>query len=112
MKKEFLRKLGERIRENRNLCQLTQEDLAGKIELSPKYLGQIERAEVNSSIEVIKKIADGLRIELSELFAFPPSKSISQKEAYIHKILYLLKENDEKFVRIALKIITDIASEI
>ncbi|MEW6679657.1 MAG: helix-turn-helix transcriptional regulator [bacterium] len=102
----------ERVREKRNFSQLTQEALSGRAEISPKYLGQIERAEVNPTIEILKKIADGLKIELSELFTFPSSNSISQKEVYIHKILYLLKEKDEKVVKIALKIITDIAEEI
>lgn len=55
-------------------ANLTQEKLAFRSELDRSYVGQIERGEVNVSIDNIGKLARGLRVAAKALFEFgsPP----------------------------------------
>ena len=62
--------LGKRIRELRtNKTRLSQEKFAHKIEMDRTYFASVEAGKRNISITNIKKIADGLDVSLSELFA-------------------------------------------
>lgn len=60
-------KLAQRIRELRKEAGLSQEELADLSGLHRTYIGSIERAEQNVSIDNIGKIAKALKIKLSEL---------------------------------------------
>jgi transcriptional regulator with XRE-family HTH domain len=68
--KEFLKLLGERIRELRNKKGLTQLDLGVAMDNYAEQVGRIERGQLNVSICTLKKISDGLHIPLYELFNF------------------------------------------
>lgn len=63
----FLRQLGNRIRELRKNRGLTQIDLGTMIENHGEQIGRIERGELNVTICTLKKIADGLEINLKDL---------------------------------------------
>lgn len=63
------RELGERIRQLRNKIGLSQEKFALSIEMDRTYFASVEAGRRNISICNIKKIADGLGVTLSELFA-------------------------------------------
>lgn len=60
--------LGQRIRNYRIAKGFSQEKLAEFSGCHPTYIGQIERAEKNATIESIAKIAAALNISLSKLF--------------------------------------------
>lgn len=62
--------LGKRIRELRQQTGLSQEKFALKIGMDRTYFASVEAGKRNIAIVNIKKIADGLGITLSELFAF------------------------------------------
>lgn len=68
--KKFLKKLGLHVRTLRTEKNLTQLDLAIKIDNYAEQVGRIERGELNVSICTLKLIAEGLDIELFELFKF------------------------------------------
>ena len=61
--------LGERIRQLRNKIGISQEKFALSIEMDRTYFASVEAGRRNISILNIKKIADGLGVTLSELFA-------------------------------------------
>lgn len=63
------KELGERIREFRSKTGLSQEKFALSISMDRTYFASVEAGRRNISICNIKKIADGLGISLSELFA-------------------------------------------
>lgn len=63
------KKLGERIKEFRSKTGLSQEKFALSIGMDRTYFASVEAGRRNISIRNIKKIADGLGISLSELFA-------------------------------------------
>ena len=60
--------LGEAIRFYRKKANLTQEKLAEKADLNPKYLGEIERGEKIISIEALLRIAKAVKISIGEFF--------------------------------------------
>lgn len=62
------KKLGTRIKALRLKLGLSQEKFALKIEMDRTYFASVEAGQRNISIRNIKKIADGLGVDLSELF--------------------------------------------
>ncbi len=61
-------RLGKRIRTLRKAKGLTQEGLGERANLNYKYIGEIERGEVNSSVETLAAMANALDISISQLF--------------------------------------------
>lgn len=61
--------LGKRIRELRQQTGLSQEKFALKIGMDRTYFASVEEGKRNIAIVNIKKVADGLGVSLSELFA-------------------------------------------
>ena len=70
MKSQVLIKFGERVREKRVSMGLSQEKLAELAGVHRTYIGMIERAEKNITLENIKKVANGLNLQPSELLHF------------------------------------------
>lgn len=60
-------KLGERIRVLRVERGWTQEDFADVCGLHANYVGTIERAEQVMSVEIARRVAEGLGMKLSVL---------------------------------------------
>lgn len=64
---DILVKFGEKVKEQRRLQGLSQEQLAEKAGVHRTYVGMIERGEKNITLTNIKKFADALEISISEL---------------------------------------------
>ena len=62
------KKLGLRIKELRLKKEVSQEKFALSINMDRTYFSSVEAGKRNISILNIKKIADGLKITLEELF--------------------------------------------
>ncbi|MEO4055526.1 helix-turn-helix transcriptional regulator [Solibacillus sp. CAU 1738] len=58
---------GRRIRAFRKLKRIQQVEFAKRINVSTTILGRIERGEKEPSQDLLQKIADELKIELTEL---------------------------------------------
>jgi len=67
MKREILIKFGKKVREERTKLGLSQEELASRAGVHRTYIGMIERAEKNITLENIEKIAMALKIPLNKL---------------------------------------------
>ncbi|MGN1157670.1 MAG: helix-turn-helix domain-containing protein [Agathobacter sp.] len=68
--------IGERVRELRIQEGLSQEQLALRAEITPAYLGLIERNAKNPTVKIIEQICNALSVSLSEFFtthSFPNS---------------------------------------
>ncbi len=98
---EFLQVLGTRIRDLRNRKGYSIEKLAHEAGLHPTYLGEIERAVVNPSIISLKKIADALKIPLSQIFEFDKD----EKEKIIESLQMELRGMDEKKIDVVKAVI-------
>lgn len=74
--------LGTRIRGLRKAKELTQAEFASEIGMDYRYLGGIERGEINVTIDTLEKISQGFEIEPYQLFLFSgqPKSKIAQEE--------------------------------
>lgn len=71
MKDEILRKkLGKRIQEIRLEKNLSQQVLAAKCNLEKSNMSRLEAGRVNSTLSTLNKIAQGLEVNIVELFKF------------------------------------------
>ena len=80
--------IGERIREERERMRLTRETLAEKLDLSPLYIGQLERGERKMSLDTLVKISDRLHIPTDYLIY----GSAIDHEIEISRIIALLNK--------------------
>lgn len=65
--------LGNEIRKMREQRNYTQAQFADICGISRAYYGRIERGEYNFTVEMCKRIADGLGCHISELFINLPT---------------------------------------
>lgn len=68
MSKKDLKKFGSRLKYLRKEQNLTQLELAEILDMSPNFIGMIERGERNTTVENVFKIARALRIKPGYLF--------------------------------------------
>ena len=90
--------LGRRIRTLRKSKNLTQEQLGVNSGINYKHLGAIERGDENPSLSILEKIADGLGVEILELFRFQHEETDPAK---LRKMIADLAK-DEKVERLQL----------
>jgi transcriptional regulator with XRE-family HTH domain len=98
--------IGLRIKELRKHEGLSQEKLAGEMNISSKYLSNIERGKENPTLDTFMKIADGLHIELSEIFNYAPEKSSKEMRTMIAD---LIKGSDKKQLKLFAEIVKAIS---
>lgn len=67
MSKTILEKFGEKVREERLKQHLSQEELASRAGVHRTYIGMIERAEKNITLENIEKISKALNLPINNL---------------------------------------------
>jgi transcriptional regulator with XRE-family HTH domain len=65
--KQFLQRLGDRVRERRLAMNLTQEALGEKCGLHRTFVGSVERGERNLALLSLRRIAKALRVTPDEL---------------------------------------------
>jgi transcriptional regulator with XRE-family HTH domain len=70
--------LGQRVKHLRRIRGQTQEQLAERIEINPKYLSSIERGVENPTLDLLIRLAKGLQVDLYELFQFEEGVSPAQ----------------------------------
>ncbi len=78
--------LRNRIRQKRLKLNLTQEQLAEKVDLSTSYIGQIERDERNISLDTLVVICKSLGVTIDYLL----QDSINIEEDIVYNQLYQL----------------------
>lgn len=65
---EFLKAFGENLKRLRVEKGLSQEQLANDADIPLQQVGRIERAEINTTLNTIKRLADALGINPKQLF--------------------------------------------
>jgi transcriptional regulator with XRE-family HTH domain len=94
--------IGIRIAEIRKQKGLTQEALAGKMGVSPKYLSSIERGKENPTLKMLVNLADTLEIDLGQIFTFIQIEDPKRRKALLE---FLLKKADEEQLKLAVKVL-------
>jgi len=61
-------KLGRRVRAYRLAAGMSQPELARRSRVTTKFIGQVERAESNSSVATLALIAEAMGCDLADLF--------------------------------------------
>lgn len=100
--------IGIRIAEIRKQKGLTQEALAGIMEVSPKYLSSIERGKENPTLNMLINIADSLEVDLGQIFTFVQIEDPKRRKALLES---LLKNADDEQLKLALKLLKVITGE-
>lgn len=65
---EFIKTVGEKIRQKRTELNLSQELLSYDANIPRNQIGRIERGEISTSITTLHKICKALKIEIKDLF--------------------------------------------
>ena len=82
LKRSQLEALGRRLQDLRKEKRLTQSDLAERSNLTPNYIGKIERGEAQPTLEALLAITDGLKANPSTLFTAldrPPTRDEAKR---------------------------------
>lgn len=97
--------LGQRIRHQRKLMSMTQEELAAVSDVSTSYIGHIERGIKRCSLDTLVCISNALDISPNSLLqdsldAMPfdlETNLTPRSRSLLHSFLQILQENDKKF---------------
>jgi transcriptional regulator with XRE-family HTH domain len=96
-------KLGLRLKSWRKQRNLTQEELAEKIELSVHAISAIERGINFPSTTTLEKLSSILNIPLAEFYSFTDAELPIAKERLIKDIMGVLYKLSERDLEIILK---------
>lgn len=102
---QFCQKLGSTIKRYRKEKSFTQEELATRSEICPKYLGRIERGESNCSVYLLYKIASGLDADILDLVSRAGIGGNGAGDGQMTSIANLLNGHDEEMKRKVHKVI-------
>ena len=78
---------------------MTQDVLSEIIDVTPGYLGQIERGDKNPSMATLDKIAKALKTDIKSLVA----SSEDSREASIQTLLDIVSGMPEEFIGMVIK---------
>lgn len=104
MSNQIIRQIGSKIRALRNAQDLTQEQLAEKANLSYKYLGEIERGEINPGINNLFKIAQALGVAIKHLVDVEEDANSEEYQQY-EEIMSLLAGKSIEDLKKVIKIL-------
>ncbi|MBR6400020.1 MAG: helix-turn-helix domain-containing protein [Firmicutes bacterium] len=97
--------LGQKIRETRRTKGITREQLAESIQVSPRFLADVEAGKTGVSLSTLKNLCSVLDVSSDHLLGISvPEK----KEIYINSIKNKIKQFDEETLENIDKIIENI----
>lgn len=105
MNKNFKRKFGAKVRHYRKLNNLSQEQLAELIGMSPNTISYIENGKNNISFAKLGILANVLNIQVHQLFF---NTDCDENQQIKEKIIELLNIANKKQLGIFLNLIKDI----
>lgn len=74
--KRVRRQFGQRVAEVRRQLAMTQEGLAERLEVTPRYIQMVEAGDENLTIDSLVKLSSVLRVTIGELFEPPVSREV------------------------------------
>ena len=96
------KRLGLRIKHLRKIRGYTQEQLAEVVDINAKYLSSVERGEENPTLDLLLRLAGGLKVDPHELFQLEYEGERSQRlRKKLEGLVARVKEEDlPRIVRI------------
>lgn len=95
---------GERLRNLRVSCGLTQEEVALRADITTSYYGQLERGQANPSVGMLEKICAVMGITLADIFT-ETDTNILGIDSISMQILHQLSNKSDREKEIALSLI-------
>lgn len=102
MENEF--NYGERLRELRQKCGFTQEEVALRADITTSYYGQIERGTANPTIGMLEKICEVMGISIVDIFT-KTNTNLLGIDALSMQILHRLSDKTDEEKTVALELI-------
>ncbi len=98
------RKLGVRVRQHRELNDLTQGELAKLVGVSSSFIGHIERGEKKASVETVVALCNAMEISPSVLLQDSLSDAVMKSQLAFDKenedlmagLMHVLREHTKK----------------
>ncbi len=100
--------LGKRIHNLREEKRLTQEELEERTGINARYISAVECGRRNITVKTLEKIAEGLEVEVYELFLYKSQEK--PEEALRRGIETLLRKADKKKLKVYFDILRGIIS--
>ena len=100
---EFRQLLGARIRGLRKSRHYTQERLAEKVGINPKYLSSIERGKENPTLDTFIKLSAALEVSVGELFY---QLEVENPDDRLKSIISLIDRASAEQQKLALKVVS------
>ena len=79
---DLFKKLGGRIKEQREKAGMTQEELSETVGLSQNFLSQLENGRRKPSLGTVSNIASALNVPIHSFFLFSPREKRSQGRSF------------------------------
>ncbi|MEK3899274.1 helix-turn-helix domain-containing protein [Paenibacillus sp. FSL R7-0179] len=98
------KKVGKRIRKQRDALEISREQMAEYIKRVPRFCGDIERGKVGMSIETMLSICHLLKISPNELLLDNEASSMSDESELIMAALQNCTEKQRKDALALLKL--------
>ena len=83
--------LGKRLKTLRIEAGMSQEKLAWEADITPAFVGQLERNIKSPTAKTLEKLAEALNLSVAEFFSDPVTMDIEQKAA-VRQIMYQLRD--------------------
>ena len=90
--------LGMRLREKRNSCNFTQEQLSERINCTPGYISQLERGVSRPNLDTLANICNVLKCDLSEIISNVNHTASSSSDSDIGIVYDQLSASERKMI--------------
>jgi transcriptional regulator with XRE-family HTH domain len=104
-------RFGANLRRLRQARRLTQERLADRAGLDPKYLGSVERGQENISLDRIERLARALGVDAVELLEPEERGRDAGLVRAVSRAEALLRRTKSGRRRLMLRLLEDVANE-
>lgn len=103
-------RLGPMVKEQRKKQKTTQEELAESVDVTPGFIGQIERGEALPSLDTLQRLISYLHLDPNSLFLEDP-RSDSNYSELISIILQMTPHHRKFLLAFAKLLISDLFPE-
>jgi transcriptional regulator with XRE-family HTH domain len=105
------KEMGQRIRSIRKKQGMTQENMATRCGLHWTYIGGLERGERNPTLTTMKRIAEGLKVDIHALLGRvgrDSASTLSPREKKEGKVIKWLRRNDDQALELASRLVREV----
>jgi len=114
MSTDLRKELGRRLRALRKKRGYSQEEMADKCNLHWTYIGGLERGERNPTLTTLKRIADGLKVDLAPLLGRlekEETPTLTEREKHQRLTVKWLQKGSDATVALAARLVRAIVQD-